>query len=430
MFKNIFKSSINKKSNISNHHVVKKFDFAFSFSGEEVRKKVLSVVKKLEQLGFSVFVDKLFTKEMQKTNHPKEYLKNVFQNANHVILVLNNRYMRMLEIDYDCKKDFNQEKGCYIKLEMKIIADRYKQKNGNEFLMRINIEKDRFDLSKYGINTDAYYQRIDINDILDFFDYKDKLQELEFCKDEDKEKKLILKEKFYKLIDFHIKREEIPLIFDEFSYDIIYKDKFYEIITPELINNIASKFQVNKQVFFNNSEEFYPKANYGFYKNVKNFSNFIYNDIFLKGGKMYIIAERVPNKNIDERNNDNFFALIFKIPLFGINGKQIYSFKIYDDSCMWGYWKCRYNLKSLLLCLRNKGVDDNFWQGNIIKNKESLYENLLQLSYANKTLNEIINNRIDWYPEDFIDLPSQSVKAQEIDELKDILKEEECKSFY
>ena len=121
-------------------------------------------------------------------------------------------------------------------------------------------------------------------------------------------------------------------------------------------------------------------------------------------------------------------ALIFQIPLFEINNKVIYSYKIFDDSCRWGYWKCRYNLKSFLLCLKNKGVPDTFWQGSIIKNEKSLDDNLKDLASGNVKFDSFIN-RIDWYPEDFIDSTNQSRKSKESDELEEI-KKKKCESFY
>jgi len=50
------KGIISPKSKITENK--ENFDFAFSFSGEETRQKVIVVAKKLENLGFKVFVDK------------------------------------------------------------------------------------------------------------------------------------------------------------------------------------------------------------------------------------------------------------------------------------------------------------------------------------------------------------------------------------
>ena len=69
--------------------MISNFDFAFSFSGEETRQKVIEIAKELENLGFKVFIDVWYTDEMQKVPHPKDFLTDVFSNAKHVILVLN-----------------------------------------------------------------------------------------------------------------------------------------------------------------------------------------------------------------------------------------------------------------------------------------------------------------------------------------------------
>ena len=285
----------------------KKFDFAFSFSGEEIRQKVIKVARDLEKLEFKVFVDKWYTKEMQKVSHPKEFLTDVFMNAKHIILVLNNKYMYMLENNYNCDKNFSPDEGCYIKHEIKIISDRFKKEP--DCLIRIKTEDGRFNLNKYGINTDTLYDILDTKIILEHFEYKEYIKKMENQQDN----KLQIKEKFEKLFNFHnINLEEWPLVEKEFTYDVIEKNKFYEVIKPEVIDNIIDKFKVNKQVFYNNSNEFYKIEALGFYKNVRKFSDYVYNEIYMKNGKMYILSERIPNKEkeLDEKKDENRFALM------------------------------------------------------------------------------------------------------------------------
>jgi len=355
---------------------------------------------------------------MQKVLHPKDFLSDVFKNARHVILILNKAYMYEFEKKSKCDKNFYKEDGCYIKHEVKVISERLKKET--RFLMKIQTE-DLILSKSFPINFDTPNRNLSLNEILNFFGYQEK-----FHYKKSKGNKLQIKEKIEKLFNFHnINLEEWPLVIEEFTYDVIEKNKFYEILNPILINKIANKFKINKQVFYGNNDYFYKIENNGFYKNVKNFSEYVFNEIYMKNGKMYILSEQIPNKNEDEKNNKNRFVLIFKIPLFDINGKQIYTYKIFDDGCRWGYWKCRYNLKSFLLCLRDKRVLDSFWQGNVIKNK-SLYENLKNFASGNIEFESLIN-RIDWHPEDFIDSPKNSVQAKESDELEKINK---CKSYF
>jgi hypothetical protein len=296
--------------------------------------------------------------------------------------------------------------------------------------MKVTLEKRRYDLSKHEINTDTLYEKLDSKLVLEHFGYKKELSKISDNTSNKKENKLQIMELIKKLFEFHnIKIEEWPLILKELSYKIITEKKFYEVMNPHLIEKVSERFQVNKQVFYSNSDRFFKIEYHGFYKNVKNFSDYVYNEIYKKDGKMYILSEKVPDKNIDEETEGNRFALIFQIPLFEINNKQIYTYKIFDDSYRWGYWKCRYNLKSFLLCLRKKGVRDAFWQGNIIDNKKNLNNKLNDFSKGNIKFNELIKPRIDWYPEDFIDLPSNSIRAKETEELKKILENDVCKSY-
>jgi len=399
-----------------------KFDFAFSFSGGETRQKVVDIAEKLKKFGFEVFVDIWYTKEMQQVSHPKDYLTEVFTNAKYVILILNKAYMYEFEKKSNCNKNFNTKDGCYVKHEVKIISQRLKKET--RFLMKIQTED--INLENFPINYDTPLHNLSLREILNFFGYQHLLTKKY---ENTKENKLQIKEKIEKLFTFHnIYLEEWPLVIKEFTYDVIEKNKFYEVINPNLINIIANKFKVNEQIFYNNDDKFYNIHRYGFYKNVKSFSDYVYNKIYKKNGKMYIISKKTPDKEIDEKNKNNRFALIFRIPLFEINNKQIYTYEIYDDSCDWGYWKCRYNLKSFLLCLRGKGIFDSFWQGSVVTNEKSLYENLEDFASGNIKFESFIN-KIDWYPEDFIDTPQQNIRAKEYDELEKI-KDKKCESFY
>jgi len=197
------------------------------------------------------------------------------------------------------------------------------------------------------------------------------------------------------------------------------KENFQRKVTKEMIDFLALNFGVDKQWLYGNSVNLY-KEEYGFYKNVENFGDYIDKK---KGqiAKLYILTESIPDKKKDSKNDSNYMVIIaqylkFKYPE---NNKPIYSYKIFYENCRWGYWKCRYNFKSFLLYLTMKyNIELTFYSGYVVPDISKKY---LRFNQGEINFETLMSGSRIWYPEDYILTDKQLVQAKETDELEEIL---------
>jgi len=183
---------------------------------------------------------------------------------------------------------------------------------------------------------------------------------------------------------------------------------------------IADYFKINVSWFYDNSEELLIEK-YGFYKRYESFCK----EILEKNPtRIYIISEYKPDKSIDESNDSNYFYLIAEYEKRIFNGKEIKTFEIFDTSgCRWGYWRCRWEFKKLLLCLKKNYFSFTKLIGKI---NENIKEEIYKFKKGKIKFDDLIKNfSIDWYPGDYIEFKYENVNAKEEDELRDILKEME-----
>ena len=234
-------------------------------------------------------------------------------------------------------------------------------------------------------------------------------------------------ERIFKLFELHdINEEEIPLLlnewFDVTYYDVLTdKDNFQRKVTKEMIDFLALNFGVDKQWLYGNSVNLY-KEEYGFYKNVKNFGNYI-GEKKHKIENFYILTESIPDRKKDEKNDSNYIYIVVQYLKFNYpeTDKNVYSYELFHESCRWGYWKCRYNFKSFLLYLHKyHKVGLPFYRGYAIPDISKI---IYKFNKGEIDFEELITNRQIWYPEDYILTDKQSVQAKETDELEKILKE-------
>ena len=234
-------------------------------------------------------------------------------------------------------------------------------------------------------------------------------------------------ERIFHLFRLHdINHEEIPLLLNEWFdisfYDVLTnKENFQRKITIEMIDFLAKNFGVNKQWFYGNSVNLYNDEN-GFYKNVKNFGDYIGEQKY-KIEKLYILTESVPDKKKDEKDDSNYMVLVAKHLQFNCpeNNKPIYSYEIFYEHCRWGYQKCRYNFKSFLLYLNtNHNVGLTFYNGFAVPD---IIQNINKFNRGEMNFEELMQNKRIWHPEDYIFTEKQSVQAKETDEIKEILEE-------
>ncbi|EQB34293.1 hypothetical protein M947_11690 [Sulfurimonas hongkongensis] len=225
---------------------------------------------------------------------------------------------------------------------------------------------------------------------------------------------------------FNINQEEIPLFLKDFKItyaDIQDEKSFLEKVDEKLLDFIAKELKINRDWFYENSE-YIIKEESGFYKRY----NFFCDEILSKyPSQLYIITQRQPNKEIDEKEDDNHFEIVAEYTL-SFNNKIISRYETFETSgCRWGYWRCRWELKKLLLCL-NKHHFIGHVAGYVCP--ENFFEKLKKFKQGELSFNDFIDKAhgYGWYPEDYIEFKTSNVQAKEEEELAKIIKELDKKS--
>jgi len=224
-------------------------------------------------------------------------------------------------------------------------------------------------------------------------------------------------DKLFKVFDFfNINKNEIHLFLKKFDLshqDIINKD-IKNI--DEVIEFVSLELHVNKNWFYDNNNELIQITN-GFYKRVEYFLTQLKNKTF---SKIYIITNRIPNKNFDEEhdnNEPNHIVLVLEYTKF-FNSKILHSFEIFQDSsCRYGYWRCRLELKKFLLGLKSKKLINN----TIGIISDDIINKIYLFSKGELKFEKILDKMNIWYPEDYIEFKNQNINAKEEDEFKKIL---------
>lgn len=220
---------------------------------------------------------------------------------------------------------------------------------------------------------------------------------------------------------FNINKNEIPLFLKDFSitYDTISNDeKFVKKVDDKLIDYIVNTLHINKQWLYENSDEIIKIESFGYYKRAEIFCDEI---LSRYPTKLFILTQRRPNKNYDKKNDDNRIEIIAQYSLMLSNNKSINSYEVFNSSgCRWGYLRCRWELKKLLLCL-NKHHFINRVDGKIfVEDFDTKFEDFKK---GKIKFDNIYKQNDTWYPEDYIESKNSNVNSQEDDELIEILKE-------
>ena len=392
----------------------KKYNIAFSFEGRD-RNKITTIKNQLEEkYNVKIFLDQHESGDLQSSN-PMDRLYEIFKNdAEYVVVFLSKTYKNKISKRIDCSNSNASE--CYLKKEIEAMKYRI-EKEGREFLKIVKLDRNISLKDELKISDDVYYS------------FDDKLADT-IAKDLIlKRNKVNMKIDFYERI-FHLFRlhdineEEMPLLlnewFDVTYYDVLTdKENFQRKVTKEMIDFLAINFGVYKQWFYGNSINLY-KEEYGFYKNVKNFGNYI-GEKKHQIENLYILTESIPDKKKNDKRDSNYIYIVTQYLKFNYpeNNKPIYTYELFHESCRWGYWKCRYNLKSFLLYLeRNHHVGLTFYTGYAISN---ISQNIYKFNKGELDFEELIASGRVWHPEDYILTDKQSMQAKETDELNEIL---------
>jgi len=380
------------------------YDIAISFANEQ-RVYAKKLYEELKKYDFSVFYDEEELNSIDLTDE----LAEVFRKAKYIILISSKDYQ---------EKDYTNHELRFIKEN--IFKNRYK----NLFIIKF----DNTILEAIPDKTIKYFDsnisaKSNVEEIIRIIKNDTKRKKLENNKLK-KEKVLNIEEKIYLIFNyFGIKNDEIPLIFPQhITFEDILKKQLYKKIDIYLLKDISNLFQFPFRWFFEDNMNI---LNYerGFYKNVKDFGDLISNE-----NQIIILTDYVPH--MIPKHKENNIILLTKQPLLKIKYdkntyKEIFSYKIYYDSCSWDYLKCRYNLKSLLIYLKdikNKDIS-TYTTGYAI---EGVVKKMYDLMKGEIGIKDFLNEKQIWYPDDYVYL--QHAQAKESEELKEILNAIKSKS--
>ena len=233
------------------------------------------------------------------------------------------------------------------------------------------------------------------------------------------ERELFIK-RIYEIFVYHdIKKEDIPALLKNFNItlaDLAYEDKIIKNFNDDVITYIANTFGINKNwVYGRSNTMILLPSEYGFYKNSTYFAKTL---LETNPTRIYILTETIPNRDKDERKENNAICIIIEYHKHINNNQIITTYNLFDESCKYGYWKCRYELKRFLLYIK-KAHQCILLEGRATHN---LKTKLKIFQEGKIKFPELLAKSVHWAPEDYISFlqESQCVIYEELDELKKI----------
>ena len=197
------------------------------------------------------------------------------------------------------------------------------------------------------------------------------------------------------------------------------KDSILEVIDDEILNWTCNAFCIERDWLDGTSERIYQHKNY--YKDVKSFIRLFVKlkNEYRDGFEIYLLksGELDPNLFV---HTENCVIIILRYTLKKINNKTIYAYVPISTRWKWGYWNTRYQLKSIIyICYKLylhtyiKGYDMDV---------ETINKILAGRIFPGPEIDKLKFNSHTWYPEDYIGLPSESVRAKETIETEKVRK--------
>jgi hypothetical protein len=175
------------------------------------------------------------------------------------------------------------------------------------------------------------------------------------------------------------------------------KDTILEILSDELLDYTASIFNINRSWLDGTSEYIYITSRY--YKSIHSFIRMI-TELYRKYQyDLHVYMFKAGNLNSKERtgNKGNHVVLLIKVPIKKLNDTMIYSYIPIRDIWDWGYWRSRYQLKSIIwACVK---ISISLASGYDIDTKISY--DLAEGTILPNKIRVFINSKYSWYPEDY-----------------------------
>ncbi|WP_298754817.1 hypothetical protein [uncultured Arcobacter sp.] len=228
---------------------------------------------------------------------------------------------------------------------------------------------------------------------------------------------------------YSIRLEEVPIFLKEFNIthkDVLYEESLLEKFDDNVISFIANTLDINKDWIYGRQDYMLSTQQHGYYKN----STFFYKNLIKTNpSAVYIFTSRVPNKSFDEENDGNSIRIIVEYTKLNLNGRNIKSYTVYDDTCRYGYWRCRYELKRFILGFKKDNILFDYIRGRVLPN---LYTKIEMFAEGKVNFRYLINESKQWHPEDYVFFPKDSscYIEDELDELQKIVDEYDSMNSY
>ncbi|MEL3974308.1 hypothetical protein AAEO50_18630 [Rossellomorea oryzaecorticis] len=225
--------------------------------------------------------------------------------------------------------------------------------------------------------------------------------------------------RFVMVYEVHgIAQTQIPFFIDkEFGLQLKdFKDEgsILHILNDDLIVWTCDKFGIQREWIEGTTNSIYPHVDY--YKKVH---AFIKDICTLDKSAIDVIAFKSEKLKLKE-NHRHCIVLLIRIPIDTLNSKIIYKYVPISTLWDWGYWRSRYQVKSIFYICEKLRINIC---GYDLRDKELLASG----SCFPQKLMSKIPITVTWYPEDYIDLPSQSCQAKETEEtpkIREYIKEQ------
>lgn len=261
-----------------------------------------------------------------------------------------------------------------------------KKNNKEQTVFNINLLKDD--------NTEKQYTKLDFTEST-------------------KSKVDLVVERFIQIYEAHgIQQNQIAFFVDK-KFNLQLRDfkdseSILQILDENLIKWTCEKFGIKKDWLDGTSNKIYERKDY--YKQVEHFIDDICK--FVKEG-IEIELFAFKEGEIDREDDNQDVILLLRYPIDKINSKTIYKYVPIANYWKWGYWRSRYQLKSIFYICERLHI---FIKGYDLKERRKIADGII----FPEELIESVPITLTWYPEDYIDLISQSVQAKETDETEKV----------
>lgn len=118
----------------------------------------------------------------------------------------------------------------------------------------------------------------------------------------------------------------------------------------------------------------------------------------------------------------NHIVLLLEVPIKKLNDRMIYSYIPMSDLWLWGYWRSRYQIKSIIwACVE---LEITLFSGHNIE--DDISQKLAIGTILPNVFKPYIDSSYSWYPEDYSGNagPARNLETDEIPKIRNYIKEQ------